>query len=61
MMKVEKMMLLIFLPIMPPLFVDWFFTKLRLGDPPTKKSLTLVPAEGQLFFTICVFRILPSV
>jgi hypothetical protein len=48
-----KMMLLIFLSIMPPLFVDWSFTKLRLGDPPTKKSLTSVPAEGPLFFKIC--------
>jgi hypothetical protein len=33
MMMEVKMMLLTFLPIMPPLFVDWFFTKLRLGDP----------------------------
>jgi hypothetical protein len=61
MMKEVKMMLLTSLLIMPPLSVDWFFTKLRLGDPPTKKLLTSVPAEGPLFFKICVFRTLPSV
>jgi hypothetical protein len=61
MMKEVKMMLLTSLLIMPPLSVDWFFTKLRLSDPPTKKLLTSVPAEGSLFFKICVFRTLPSV
>jgi hypothetical protein len=61
MMKEVKMMLLTSLPIMLPLSVDWFFTKLRLDVPPTNKLLTSVPAEGPLFFKICVFRTLPSV
>jgi hypothetical protein len=61
MMKEAKMMLLTSLPLMPPSFKDWSFTKLRLGVPPMKKLLTSVPAEGLLFFKTCVFRTLPSV
>jgi hypothetical protein len=45
--------------MMLPMFVGWFFTRLKPDDPPMKKSQTSVPAEGQLFFMICVFKILP--
>jgi hypothetical protein len=61
MMNEAKMMLLTSLLLMPPSFKDWFFTKLMLGVPPTKKLLISVPAEGPLFLKTCVFRILPSV
>ena len=60
MMNEAKMMLLTSLLLMPPSFKDWFFTKLMLGVPPTKKLLISVPAEDPLFFKTCVFRILPS-